>query len=81
MKAVYRSMILKDPKIKISGKEHCVFCKKAKALLEQNNLDFEWDEVSETFPYDTVPQIWLGKTHIGGFRELNDVVNAILPTR
>ncbi len=35
-------------------------------------------ENPETFAYDTVPQIWLGDTHIGGYSDLKNVVEAIL---
>ena len=80
MKSFYRSLYLKSPSIKIMGKESCAYCKKSKELLDKYNLKYAYEEVQnpETFQYDTVPQIWLNDTHIGGYSDLKNIVEAIL---
>lgn len=69
------------PKTEIYTKAACGFCRRAKGLLEENEVDF--DEI----PIDgdsgsrermieraggrtTVPQVFIGGRHIGGFDEL-----------
>lgn len=62
-------------------KHYCPFCTKAKSLLEILGQDFE--EVDITHDEDafdemveaangkrTVPQIFIGKTHIGGYDDM-----------
>lgn len=58
----------------------CPFCVRAKALLKQKGVAFEEIDVSrdpdrkremmEKSGQRTVPQIWIGKQHIGGCDEL-----------
>ena len=69
--------------IEIYGTDSCVFCNKAKELLEIYNKEYTYIDVTETeyitaaffkrFPnVRTVPQIeWEGK-HIGGYTELRE---------
>ena len=69
--------------IEIYGTDSCVFCNKAKELLETYNKEYTYIDVTETeditaaffkkFPnVRTVPQIvWEGK-HIGGYTELSE---------
>ena len=69
--------------IEIYGTDSCVFCNKAKELLETYNKEYTYIDVTETedttaaffkkFPnVRTVPQIeWEGK-HIGGYTELRE---------
>jgi glutaredoxin len=66
--------------IKVYGKPNCAFCTKAKNLLEQRNLDYEYKDVSvvenmtalkEAYPLaKSVPQIWISGTHVGGYNQL-----------
>ena len=72
--------------IEIYGTDSCVFCDKAKELLETYNKEYTYIDVTETedttaaffkkFPnVRTVPQIeWEGK-HIGGYTELERWLN------
>tara|TARA_B100000809_G_scaffold108310_1_gene106792 strand:+ start:484 stop:714 length:231 start_codon:yes stop_codon:yes gene_type:complete len=72
--------------IEIYGTDSCVFCDKAKELLETYNKEYTYIDVTETedttaaffkkFPnVRTVPQIeWEGK-HIGGYTELKKWLN------
>jgi glutaredoxin len=79
MKALYRSLYLKS-QIKIMGRESCAYCKKSKELLDTYNLKYIYEEVGDpaTFAYETVPQIWLNDTHIGGYSDLKNIIEAIL---
>ncbi|MAM63453.1 glutaredoxin 3 [Maritimibacter sp. UBA3975] len=59
----------------------CGFCHAAKRLLKTKGVTFEEIDVSSDPELKqemmtragrhTVPQIWVGKTHVGGFDELN----------
>jgi glutaredoxin 1 len=66
----------------IFGRPDCGYCVRAKQLLEQNELEMRWIDIQaegiskadleKTIgkPVETVPQIFHGKTHIGGYTEL-----------
>ena len=59
--------------ILVMGTEQCPFCKQAKAALDKHGLSYEWRDIEAdpgSFSYDTVPQIWVGEHHIGGYSEL-----------
>ncbi|MFW1677025.1 GrxA family glutaredoxin [Pontibacter sp. JAM-7] len=69
--------------ITIFGREGCGFCRRAVALCEIKNLNYRYIdihkegiskadlEVTVGKPVMTVPQIFHGQNHIGGFTELN----------
>ncbi len=58
----------------------CPFCIRAKSLLQKKNADFEEISVdgkpdlraqmAEKAKRTSVPQIWIGKLHVGGCDEL-----------
>ena len=62
------------------SKPACPFCVKAKNLLDSKGIEFEerniasgWkiQDLLEMVPNArTMPQIWLGEEHIGGYYEL-----------
>lgn len=65
----------------IYGRENCKFCDLAKELLEELGHEYEYNDVMkdtqqqaillEKIPdVRTVPQIFLGDRHIGGYTEL-----------
>jgi glutaredoxin 1 len=66
----------------IFGRPDCGYCVRAKQLLEQNEQDMRWIDIQaegiskadleKTIgkPVETVPQIFHGKTHVGGYTEL-----------
>ena len=69
--------------IEIYGTDSCVFCNKAKELLEIYNKEYTYIDVTETeyitaaffkrFPnVRTVPQIVWECEHIGGYTELSE---------
>lgn len=62
------------------SKDHCSFCIRAKNLLEQNGVDFEYidltgdidaqRELAERTGRMTMPQVFVGDELIGGFEDL-----------
>uniref|UniRef100_UPI0034DFEE91 glutaredoxin 3 n=1 Tax=Candidatus Thiodubiliella endoseptemdiera TaxID=2738886 RepID=UPI0034DFEE91 len=57
----------------------CPFCQRAYQLLESKGISFkkhyvkdqnDWNEVMEITGRNTVPQIFINGTHIGGFDDL-----------
>ena len=67
--------------IVIYSKDYCPYCKMAKALLNQKGVAFTEYEVSEDAALmaemiersgggRTVPQIFIGSQHIGGFDDM-----------
>jgi len=71
--------------IEIWGKEQCPYCDMAKALCEQQKMDYEYkllgfdftrEELMETFPgARTFPQIIADGQKIGGYTELKELTN------
>ncbi len=72
---------MSQPKIDIYTKFGCGFCHRAKSLLDSKGVDYEEfditmggpkrDEMVERAPNArTVPQIFIGETHVGGSDEL-----------
>ena len=65
-------------KVEIYSKTNCVFCEKAKTLLQIHNpnihmldQDYNREEFFNKFPHaKTFPQIIINKQHIGGYKEL-----------
>lgn len=63
--------------------EWCPYCRRAEALLrakgaeiEKIDLDAQPDrrgEMQRRSNRRTVPQIWIGATHVGGYDELHDL--------
>jgi glutaredoxin 3 len=72
------------PKVKVYTAGNCCFCHMAKDLLRRKGAAFE--EIDITGRGDlraelttrsggrrTVPQIWIGETHVGGCDDLYDL--------
>jgi glutaredoxin 3 len=61
-------------------KDACPYCVQAKALLEQQGIDYEEKRIGVDYTREqlleavptarTVPQIFLDGSHVGGFSEL-----------
>ena len=60
--------------------DSCPFCQRAYQLLESKSIAFkkryvkdqnDWNEVMEATGRNTVPQVFINGTHIGGFDELS----------
>jgi glutaredoxin 3 len=69
------------PKVIIYTTPYCPYCLRAKRLLAQKGAAFEEIDVSGDWEaraklaekaggLTTVPQIWIGETHVGGSDEL-----------
>lgn len=71
--------------IEIYGKDNCPYCDKAKALCERKGLDYQYkllsfdftrEEMFTMFPNArTFPQIKVDGNAIGGYTELEELVN------
>ena len=71
--------------IQIYGKEQCPYCDMAKALCEQQKMDYQYkllgfdftrEELMEKFPgARTFPQIIVDGNKIGGYTELKELTN------
>ncbi|WP_292953032.1 MULTISPECIES: GrxA family glutaredoxin [unclassified Neptuniibacter] len=73
-------------RITIFGREGCGFCVRAKELCELKELDYRYidihkeniskEDLEKTVgkPVSTVPQVFCGQEHIGGFTELSDFI-------
>jgi glutaredoxin 3 len=70
------------PKIVIYTTQYCPYCHRAKRLLTHKGATFEEIDVSRDWAardalvekaggLTTVPQIWIGETHVGGSDELH----------
>lgn len=72
------------PPIRIYTRRFCAYCTAAKSLLTENGFSFEeislnqhpelTTEVMQKSGQRTVPQIFVGETSIGGFRELHGML-------
>ncbi|WP_191602039.1 glutaredoxin 3 [Marinomonas algicola] len=66
--------------ITIYSSDYCPYCSRAKQLLNMKNADFKEikvdgntklrQEMMDKSGQRTVPQIWIGETHIGGCDDL-----------
>ncbi|MFT7388744.1 MAG: glutaredoxin 1 [Candidatus Endobugula sp.] len=73
----------------IFGRPDCGYCVRAKQLLEKNDQDMRWIDIQaegiskadleKTIgkPVETVPQIFHGKTYIGGYTELAEYMQKL----
>jgi glutaredoxin 3 len=62
------------------SKDQCPYCVQAKSLLESRGIEYEERNVSKDWTREqlleavptarTLPQIFLGEEHVGGFNEL-----------
>lgn len=68
--------------IKVYSTETCAACNSAKAWLKDNNIDFESVMIDEDIDaaklmmsrgLRTVPQIYIGEEHIGGWEDLRQL--------
>lgn len=74
-----------DHKVVLYGTRMCPYCIAARRLLESLDIDYENIPVDgdrqlrqhmETISgRDTVPQIWIGDTHVGGYTELRQLAS------
>jgi len=71
------------PKIVMYCTDTCPFCANAEKLLSKKGVEVEklrvdldeslYDEMEQKTGRDTVPQIFIGDKHIGGFDDLSEL--------
>lgn len=73
--------------VTIFGREGCGFCQRAKQLAEDRQLTFKYIDIHKEGiskadlektigkAVETVPQIFVGNQHVGGFTEFNAMVD------
>ena len=75
-------------KYEIFGGEGCSYCVKAKELLQSKNIPHTYKDVNEDFEafdqlvgrigkWNTIPQIFFGGLHIGGYDDLVKFIGAV----
>lgn len=73
--------------VTVYSKGWCPYCMAARALLEDKGVPYETVDIGKaperrgemlerSSGRNTVPQIFVGDTHVGGFDELNALENA-----
>ena len=72
-----------EPKVTIYTTPYCPYCHAAKALLKKKGVSFEEIDVQEPSLRQqmmlrangrrTVPQIFIGETHVGGSDDLHEL--------
>lgn len=72
----------------VFGREGCGFCRRAKEILDIYGREYHYIDIHEEGiskadlektvgkPVETVPQVFYGRTHIGGFTELEQYLTA-----
>ena len=61
----------------------CGYCQRAKILLHRKGVEYSeidlsrepsrWSEMMERSRRDTVPQIFIGETHVGGYDDMAEL--------
>jgi glutaredoxin 3 len=71
------------PAIQIYTSQLCGYCQRARRLLERKGVEYEeirvdieperWNEMVARSGRDTVPQLFVGERHVGGFEDMVDL--------
>jgi len=68
----------------VYGTPQCPWCDRVKDLISKNNLEYNYTDVSESIGAQkmfrekqlrTVPQVFLGDKHIGGYEATQQYLN------
>lgn len=69
-----------NPKILMYSTPFCPYCIRAKSLFNRKGVEFEeidvggnmslWQEMEEKTGRNTVPQIYIGDYHVGGYDDM-----------
>nr|CAA6804084.1 MAG: Glutaredoxin [uncultured Thiotrichaceae bacterium] len=69
-----------QPSVRMYSTRFCPFCIRARMLLKSKDVNYEdisvgndpalWAEMSSLSGRDTVPQIFIGEHHVGGYDDL-----------
>ena len=74
--------------IYVYGRKECVYCDKAIALLDESGLDYTYIDIyekPETLEmmrrrgHATVPQVYNGDIHIGGYTDAEAWLKRVMP--
>ena len=67
----------------VYGTQYCPYCVAARQLLSAKGIEYNYipvdnnrdlrAEIAERSGQSTVPQIWIGEQHIGGFTDLRQL--------
>ena len=72
-------------KVRIYGNTSCAYCGAARMLLTRKGVSFDdiliddagkRDEMVSLSGRTSVPQVFIGDKHVGGFEELNELENS-----
>lgn len=68
---------MSDPSVVVYGREGCGYCRRARELLARKGVDYTWidvehvsgarAEMQQRSNRNTVPQIFIGEQHLGGY--------------
>jgi glutaredoxin 3 len=71
------------PAIQIYTSQLCGYCQRARRLLDRKGVEYEeirvdieperWQEMVARSGRDTVPQLFVGERHVGGFEDMVDL--------
>lgn len=71
---------LKHPPVKMYSTRFCPYCMRARSLLKRKGVEWDeidvggdtdlWQEMESLSGRDTVPQIFIGDLHIGGYDDM-----------
>ena len=71
------------PDIVLYTSQTCGYCLRAKRLLDRKGVSYDeirvdldpgrWREMSDRSGRDTVPQLFIGERHVGGFDDMVDL--------
>lgn len=74
------------PIVEVYLSAFCPYCHFAKRMLKSQDIDFKgisvdfhsdrWAEMEQRSGRETVPQIFIGQTHVGGYDDLSALVSA-----
>ena len=83
---VNRRAMSSDPKVVIYGDRSCGYCAAARMLLKKNGVTYEniivsddadaLEEMQRRSGRRTVPQIFIGDRHVGGFDDLYGIAKS-----
>lgn len=69
------------PEVIVYASAFCPYCRRARALLDGKGVSYAvldvdrdptlWQEIEERTGRDTVPQVFIGPYHVGGFDDLS----------
>lgn len=72
-----------NPLVKVYSGRLCTYCNAAKRLLESKGVEYEEinvdedpairEEMEKLSQRSTIPQIFIGDTHVGGFDDLAEL--------